>query len=139
MSVYFKLSLARVQNEVDSLSLVYLDRAGEAVRYIRAKRSLSEIGKVMSARIAYEKILGGAYKMLPVGVFVVDASFDEANLVSFSGRANGVALYNEFLARIEEQKDLQGFLFEKIVQSKLTRSKAGDYNFELKLTVADAN
>lgn len=136
---YFNLRLGDTRTNLRNLERTYASRASEVVAYVRSKQAIMAIETVMASRSTYREKLEEVYLILPPGVYLADADFAGDGILSFSGRADGVAQYEEFMSRLETSMEKPDFAFSKVVQTELVRNRNGNYRFRLHLLIKDGN
>lgn len=130
---YYSIRSQTLVKQMESLETAYSGRAEEVTKYMRAKRTLDEAGRVIGQRFNYQDLLTNAYSTFPGGVFVSGADFTDKTNLRFMGRARGVKEYGAFLEKFEKVSKEGGFLYSKVIQESLARGADGSYQFSLNL------
>lgn len=131
--LYFKFRLGTTKSELSSLEKTYSSRASDVVTYIRNKQSIDEIDKILSGRNEYRQRLQDVYAILPSGVYLSGVDFTPEGVLSFSGKADGVDSYEDFINSLNLSMGRPDFSFSEVVQTELVRQRNGNYRFIIDL------
>jgi hypothetical protein len=131
--LYFNFRLGTTKNELSSLERSYSSRASEVVTYIRSKQSIDEIDKILSGRNQYRQRLEDVYDTLPNGVYLSGVDFSSDGVLSFSGKADGIDAYENFIQDLNLSTQSNSFAFSEVVQTELVRQRNGNYRFIIDL------
>lgn len=133
--VYFRVRANSLTESIRQLEADLAGRTLEILEYIRVKQILGVVNQVQGQRFKYKDTLSGLYGLLPTGANLVSVDFAGENVVTASIRFNTVVGYEDFLSRLDTERETSGFLFKEVAEQTLTKDSAGRYqlNVELKL------
>lgn len=131
--MYYTVRLTAENLNLKRLEAKYNSRAEEVVRYIRLKKTLTEIDTIVNGRLRYRELLRNIYSNLTPGVMLTTAEFVNEDNVSLSMKAVGVKEYSDFVSNLKLAANSEEFRFKNVEQKSLLREENGSYLFELSL------